>query len=293
MLDRSSVRTAARALAQTLVRGQERACFREFPSSQRLFFFFVPTQRKTKKITGIVRRRRCRRRRLLLLRAFVVVAPRLFQPPALEGLRCRGVDDRPDLGDRARHGPRAVRRLELREGLFLIPLTRARRGREGERERALTTTPSTTHHHQPPHATKKNKNPAMSSSPRPLARTSSTRTGSTPPGAPPRPPSSSPARSPSASSACPTRTTTRSCGGAPSGRARGRGSWLRAASTLCSRGSGTEGITRGLEEEGTAGRRWRREVEEGKRFFPLHFFFSSSFALPLRFLLQFIRSPFF
>jgi len=50
LLDRSSVRTAARALAQALVRGQERACFREFPSSQRLFFFSVPTQRKTKKL---------------------------------------------------------------------------------------------------------------------------------------------------------------------------------------------------------------------------------------------------
>ena len=259
------------------------------------FFFFRSNSTKNKKITGIVHRRHCRRRRLLLLRALVVVAPRLFQRPALEGLRCRGVDDRPDLGDRARHGPRAVRRLELREGgtFFDSPHEGEERERGGERERALTTTPSTTHHHQPPHATKKNKNPAMSSSPRPRARTSSTRTGSTPPGAPPRPPSSSPARSPSASSACPTRTTTRSCGGAPSGRARGRGSWLRAASTLCSRGSGTEGITRGLEEEGTAGRRWRREVEEGKRFFPLHFFFSSSFALPLRFLLQFIRSPFF
>ncbi len=49
LLDRSSVRTAARALARALVRGQERACFREFPSSQRLFFFSFQLNEKKKK----------------------------------------------------------------------------------------------------------------------------------------------------------------------------------------------------------------------------------------------------
>lgn len=60
-----------------------------------------------KKKTGSVRRRR-----LLLRTLVVVVPPRLglglglghVRRPVLEGLCCRGVDNRPDVGDRARHG---------------------------------------------------------------------------------------------------------------------------------------------------------------------------------------------